>query len=93
MVIRGGHEIMAKITGSGCMLSALTAAYVGAEPKFLFEATGATLASYGVCGTIAAESLKPGEGCGTFAVRLFDAVGNLDVTALHERLDYEVRQA
>ena len=27
------------------------------------------------------------------AVRLLDAVGNLDVTALHERLDYEVRQA
>lgn len=92
-VIRGGHEIMAKITGSGCMLSALTAAYVGAEPKFLFEAAAAALAAYGVCGTFAAESLKPGEGCGTFGVRLFDAMDLLDVTALHERLDYEVRQA
>ena len=92
-IIRGGHEIMTKVTGSGCMLSALTAAYAGAEPKFLFEAVAAALAAYGVCGKIAAESLKPGEGSGTFAVRLFDAVGNLDVTALHERLDYEVRQA
>ena len=92
-VIRGGHEIMTKVTGSGCMLSALTAAYAGAEPKFLFEATAAALAAYGVCGELAYESLKPGEGCGTFAVRLFDAVGNLDVTTLHERLDYEVRQA
>lgn len=91
-IIRGGHEIMARITGSGCMLSALTAAYVGAEPKFLFEATAAALAAYGVCGGIAAESLKPGEGSGTFGVRLFDAMDNLDVTALHERLDYEVRQ-
>ena len=92
-VIRGGHEIMTKITGSGCMLSALTAAYAGAEPKFLFEATAAALAAYGVCGKLAFESLKPGEGCGTFGVRLFDAMGGLDVTALHERLDYEVRQA
>ena len=92
-VIRGGHEIMTKVTGSGCMLSALPAAYAGAEPKFLFEATAAALAAYGVCGELAYESLKPGEGCGTFAVRLFDAVGNLDVTTLHERLDYEVRQA
>lgn len=92
-IIRGGHEIMTKVTGSGCMLSALTAAYAGAEPKFLFETTAAALAAYGVCGELAYESLKPGEGCGTFAVRLFDAVGNLDVTTLHERLDYEVRQA
>ena len=91
-IIRGGHEIMARITGSGCMLSALTAAYVGAEPKFLFEATAAALAAYGVCGKIASESLKPGEGSGTFGVRLFDAMDNLDVTSLHERLDYEVRQ-
>lgn len=91
-IIRGGHEIMTKVTGSGCMLSALTAAYVGAEPKFLFEATAAALAAYGVCGKIAAESLKPGEGSGTFGMRLFDAMDNLDVTALHERLDYEVRQ-
>jgi hydroxyethylthiazole kinase len=92
-VIRGGHEIMTKVTGSGCMLSALTAAYAGAEPNFLFEAAAAALAAYGVCGKLAYESLKPGEGCGTFAVRLFDAVGNLDVTTLHERLDYEVCQA
>ena len=91
-IIRGGHEIMTKLTGSGCMLSALTAAYAGAEPKFLFEATAAALAAYGVCGEIAAGSLKPGEGSGTFGVRLFDAMDNLDVTALHERLDYEVRQ-
>jgi len=91
-IIRGGHEIMTKLTGSGCMLSALTAAYAGAEPKFLFEATAAALAAYGVCGEIAAESLKPGEGSGTFGVRLFDAMDKLDVTALHERLDYEVRQ-
>ena len=92
-IIRGGHEIMTKVTGSGCMLSALTAAYAGAEPKFLFEAVAAALAAYGVCGKLAAESLKPGEGSGTFGVRLIDAMDNLDVTALHERLDYEVRQA
>ena len=91
-IIRGGHEIMTKVTGSGCMLSALTAAYAGAEPKFLFEAVAAALAAYGVCGKLAAESLKPGEGSGTFGVRLIDVMDNLDVTVLHERLDYEVRQ-
>ena len=92
-VIRGGNEIMTKITGSGCMLSALTGAYAGAEPKFLFEAVSAALAAYGVCGELAFESLKPGEGCGTFGTRLFDAMDRLDVTAFHERLDYEVRPA
>ena len=93
VIIRGGHEIMTKVTGSGCMLSALTAAYLGAELNFHFEAIAAALAAYGVCGKIAAESLKPGEGSGTFGVRLIDAMDNLDVTALHERLDYEVRRA
>ena len=90
-VIRGGNEIMTKITGSGCMLTALTGAFAGAEPKFLFETVSAALAAYGVCGELAFEALKPDEGSGTFHARLIDAMDRLDVTAFHERIDYEVR--
>jgi hydroxyethylthiazole kinase-like sugar kinase family protein len=75
------------------MLTALTGAFAGAEPRFLCAAVSAALAASGVCETLAHESLKPGEGCGTFYTSLIDAMGELDVTAFHERLDYEVRQA
>ena len=36
-IIRNGHPVMAKITGCGCMLSSLTAAYLAANPDRKLE--------------------------------------------------------
>ena len=39
--IRNGHPMMAKITGTGCMLSAMVAAYITANPGNILCATAA----------------------------------------------------
>mgnify|MGYP000485171417 CR=1 FL=1 len=42
-IIRNGHPQMAKVSGTGCMLSALIAAYCGANPEQLLDATAAAV--------------------------------------------------
>lgn len=90
-VIRNGHSMMAKITGSGCMLSAMTTAYVTANPDNLLEATAASVCAMGVAGEIAVKNLAPYEGNSTYRHRLIDAIYSLDGETLESRANYEVR--
>ena len=41
---------MSKITGTGCQLSAMTAAYVTANPNHVLEATASAVCAMGLCG-------------------------------------------
>lgn len=53
--LRNGVATMARITGSGCMLTALTGAFCGASPENPFEAAAAAMAALGVAGEAAEE--------------------------------------
>ena len=76
-VLRNGCATMARITGSGCMLTALMGAFCGAcEDPFL--AACAAMASMGISGEIAeGKRLRNGTGNATFRNDLIDAVFNL----------------
>lgn len=54
--IGNGHPLMARITGSGCMLSAVVGAFVGANPDRLLEATAAAVCLMGLSGERAANA-------------------------------------
>ena len=45
--IRNGHPMMASVTGTGCQLSAMTAAFVTANPEHPLEATAAAVSAMG----------------------------------------------
>ncbi len=91
-VIKNGHPIMSRITGSGCMLSALTAAYVTANKGHSLEAAAAAAAAMGVCGELAYERLlETGGGNATFRNYLIDAVFNIDGDLLERRAKYEIQ--
>jgi hydroxyethylthiazole kinase len=64
--IRNGHAWMTRITGSGCMLSALVGAFVVANPEFVLEASAAAVANMGVAGQLAWERVA-GSGVGAGA--------------------------
>ena len=83
--------MMAKITGSGCMLSAMTTAYITANPNHLLEATAASVCAMGVAGEIAVTHLAPYEGNSTYRNRLIDTIYSLDGETLESRANYEVR--
>ena len=78
-ITRNGVAAMSKITGTGCMLSAVIAAYYAANPDCPVEAVTAAIAAEGLCGEIAAKKAEE-EGRGTSSLRtwLIDAMSNMD---------------
>lgn len=91
VVLRNGCATMARVTGSGCMLTSLIGAFCGAMPEDFFSATVVAMAVMGVCGEIAEEQrLKKGTGNATFRIDLIDAVFNLTEKQLEEGIKYEV---
>ena len=90
-LIRNGCATMARITGSGCMLTSLIGAFCGSYPEDYFSATCSAIAAMGICGEHAeASRLKNGTGNATFRTDLIDAVFNLTEKQLMEGIRYEV---
>lgn len=91
-VIRNGHHMMSRITGSGCMLTAMTAAYVAANPHNAIEATAASICAMGLCGELAFARCKTiGGGNSSYRNYLIDEIYNLDGDSLMKGAKYEVR--
>ena len=92
-VVRNGCATMARITGSGCMLTTLIGAFCGAQPEAPFAAVCSAVAAMGVAGELAERRrLRYGTGNATFRTDLIDAVFNLTEQQLLEGANYEVFQ-
>lgn len=90
-VLRGGCGTMARITGSGCMLTTLIGGFCGAAPEMPFEAACAAMAAMNVCGELAEKRRKrSGTGNASFRTDLIDAVFNLTGRQLEEGSHYEI---
>ena len=90
-VLRGGCEMMSRITGAGCMLTALTGAYCGANPDRPFAAAVAAVAVMDACGEAAYERVREAmEGTASFRTRLLDAVSLLNEKELETRLQLQI---
>lgn len=90
-VLRNGCATMARITGSGCMVTSLIGAFCGAMPDEPFTATVAAMTVMGVCGELAeARRLQNGTGNASFRTDLIDAVFNLTEQQLMEGARYEL---
>ena len=87
-IIRNGHPIMARITGSGCMSTSVVGAFVGASPENALDAAAAAVCAMGVAGELAAQDCP---GTGTFRTRLLDALSTLDEAALLGGMSCEAR--
>ncbi len=74
--IKGGDPLMARVTGTGCLLTAMIGAYVGANPDEQLGATIAALAHLALAGERAVVNLD-GSALGTFRLRLFDHLATI----------------
>lgn len=90
-VIYNGNSMMSKITGTGCMLSAMTVAYACADPENIIDAVLASVCAMGLCGEIAFEKLNATDGNATYRNYIIDAIYNLDGDTLESGAKYEVR--
>lgn len=89
--IRNGHPDMSRITGTGCQLSAMTAAYVTANPGRTLDAAVAAVCAMGLCGETARRRMTELDGNSSYRNYIIDAVYNLTPEALEEGARYEVR--
>lgn len=88
-LIYNGCDMMPKVTGTGCMLSAMTTAYLAANKNVIMDAMLVALCAMGVSGEIAQERMKQKDGNASFRNYLIDAVCNLTETQLIRRAKYE----
>jgi hydroxyethylthiazole kinase len=79
--VANGDAMLATITGTGCMSSAVTGCFL-AVAESPFDAAVEALVAFGVAGEDAARGAK---GPGSFHVGLYDALAALDPAALDER--------
>jgi hydroxyethylthiazole kinase len=86
LAVSNGHELLASVTGTGCMASALTGCFLAAKPEAPVEAAAEALAAFGVAAEDAAREAK---GPGSFHVGLYDALAALDPATLDERARIE----
>ena len=90
-VIRNGRPEMSRITGTGCQLSGITAAFLAANPQTPLEATAAAVCAMGLAGEIGWSRMQEGDGNSTYRNRIIDAICNMDGQQLEEGAKYEIR--
>lgn len=89
--IRNGRPEMSTITGTGCQLSALTAAFITANLNQPLEAVAAAVCAMGLCGEIAYQHITELDGNSSYRNYIIDAMYRLTPAALEEGAKYEVR--
>ena len=82
LAVANGHELLGRVSGTGCMSSALTGCFLAAKPDRPLEAAAEALAAFGVAGEDAARDAR---GPGTFHANLYDALAALDPDTLDGR--------
>ena len=82
LAVANGHPLLATVTGTGCISSALTGCFLAAKPEEPLEAAAEALAALGVAAEDAADGAG---GPGTFHARLYDALAALDPETLDGR--------
>ena len=80
--IANGHPLLAAVTGTGCISSAITGCFLAVKPAEPLEAAAEALVAL----EVAAEDAAAGAGGpGTFHARLYDALAALDPDTLDGR--------
>jgi len=88
--VKNGHAIMAQITGSGCMLTALIGAYCGANREGILQSTVAAVAAMGVSGELAYDKMiETDGGTTTFRTYLIDFMSKMNESMLKEGMKIE----
>ncbi len=91
ILIRNGCKTMARITGSGCMLTTLIGAFCGANKEDFFRATSLAVGIMGIAGELAEEKRRKNKtGNATYRNDLIDSIFNITAEEIEEKINYEV---
>jgi hydroxyethylthiazole kinase len=82
LAVANGHALLAAVSGTGCMSTALTGCFLAAKREAPVEAAAEALAAFGVA---AEDAAALAGGPGTFHAALYDALAALDPDTLDGR--------
>lgn len=83
-IIRNGHPKMSKISGTGCMLTAMIAAFVGANQDQPLLAAAAAVCMMGLSGELALERvIKENGGSSTLRSYIIDEISKMNAQTLN----------
>lgn len=86
--VHNGSQMMSRVTGMGCMSSAMLGAFLAIENSV--EAATASCTVMGICGEIAEEETRrAGGGIGTFHIKFLDAVSLLTKEQIQKKIKWE----
>lgn len=78
-LIRNGHPLMCRVTGTGCMLSSVLGVFAAANPNQLPEAAAVAVSAYGYAGELAYQKMvKTQGGTGSLRTFLIDYMSTMD---------------
>lgn len=89
--VHNGHPMMRAVTGAGCQLSALTAAFAAANPAEPLRAALAAVCAMGLCGETAHARLTELDGNATYRNYIIDAIYHLTPETLERGARYEMQ--
>ena len=91
-IIKNGNEIMSKITGTGCMLSGIIAAYISVNEDNMLEAVATAVTVMGVSAERALSKVKRDDvGTASFKTYLIDEISKLNYEKLKGGMKVEIR--
>jgi hydroxyethylthiazole kinase len=88
LAVANGHELLAAVSGTGCMSTALTGCFLAAKGEEPLAAAAEALAAFGVAAEDAAHAAR---GPGTFHANLYDGLAALEPDALAARARIDER--
>ena len=86
ILVHNGHPLMSKVTGMGCMATAITGAFLAVDQDILLGCAHAAI-SMGIAGEIASTNCK---GPGSFKLEFIDALYNLSLDQIEERIRFDI---
>lgn len=84
--LSNGDLLLTKVTGTGCMSTALIASFAAVTDDWL-AASIAGMAVMGIAGEVAKNNLEGHLGLGTFRVNLIDAISNFENLSLYKYMN------
>lgn len=89
--VLNGDPMMQSVTGTGCQLTAMLTAFLAANRQEPLEAALAAVCMMGLSGEVAHQRLLPGEGSGSYRIRMMDAAFCMKGAELEQGARYELQ--
>lgn len=91
-IVRNGHPMMSRVSGTGCMLSAITGAFCAAAPSDITVAAASAAGMFGMAGELAFERLTlEGGGTSSYRSNIIDEVSKMTPEKMMGGVKIEIR--